>query len=125
MDRHCAELWHVEIMFARLRLLLVESDPNIGDIMSDVMALVNARHRIASPIAIRIGIETLTTGPWTDVDRAMALAKEIDHYQNLDYSKSTTISDMIKSVIAFRKNVHLGLPISWPQKDRTLWNKTA
>lgn len=123
MDR--PELWHVEIMFARLRLLLVESDPNISDIMSDVMALVNAQHRIASPIAIRIGVETMSLGPWQDLKCASELANEIDRYLPFDYSKSKTISDMIKSVIEFRKNMRMGLPITWSQKDRTLWNKIS
>lgn len=70
---------HVEIMFARLRLLMIEAFPDVNEIMSDVDGLMGSGNGIVIPIAARAGIEVLTRVvplPVENVQRAVELAKK-------------------------------------------------
>lgn len=70
---------HVEIMFSRLRLLMIEAFPDINEIMSDVDGLMGSGNCIVVPIAARAGIEVLTREnplPVENIQRAVELAKK-------------------------------------------------
>ena len=69
---------HVEIMFSRLRLLMIEAFPDMNEIMSDVDGLMMSQNRVVVPIAARAGIEVLTRVvplPVANVQRAVELAR--------------------------------------------------
>ena len=115
-------LWHVEVMFARLRLLLMECDPDVGEVMSDVDGLVALKHRIASPIAIRVGIELLTLCRNPDLPRAIKLSNEIDRYLPYTFGDNAALMrEMLDGIDQFRKSVWMGEPIRWPKPERLVF----
>ena len=117
--------WHAEVMFLRLRLLLIEPFPVIEEIMSDIEGLVRSGHPTAVPVAILTGIEVLTKGGSIkmDIERAYKLSRMVDERFVREYmvmanaiGKGKLVSDTLREIIKFN-NVAVSNLYKRYQKD--------
>ena len=112
-DPNRSPLWHAGLMLARLRLLLHEPDLVIEDIMSDVNSLLALNHRIASPIAIRLGLEVLARNG-IDYSRAKQLADCIDRFRPFNFrSGPSNLHEAIQHIELYQHLFVQGRVADW------------